>query len=69
MFGDMENLDTDRVEPPKKDYPEKCFSCGRELKEGQGRFRKPKGVFCIGCYSDNDTESNSGTSLPSENAS
>ena len=64
----MEDLDTDNVESSKTDDAEKCFSCGKEFKEGQGRFRKPKGVFCMECYSDNNTESNSGISLSPGNA-
>lgn len=59
VFANMENLDSDNSESPDEDYMEVCYSCGREFKEGQGRFRRPKGVFCIECYSDNNTESNS----------
>lgn len=55
----MEELDSENDEFPEEEAMETCYSCGREFKDGQGRFRRPRGVFCIECYSDNNTESNS----------
>ena len=67
MVVNMENFDTDNIDYSKADDVEKCFSCGMEFREGQGRFRKPKGVFCLGCCPDNNAESSPGrSSLPED---
>ena len=40
----MKNKD-DKEEPI-----EKCSVCGKEFKEGEGRFRTGDQVFCVECY-------------------
>jgi|GEM_PF-3484671 len=29
---------------------ENCVSCGKELKDGDGRFRQNEKVFCLECH-------------------
>ena len=34
----------------KTELREKCSVSGKELKEGDGKFRKPDTIYCVGCY-------------------
>jgi len=31
-------------------YDDVCIFCGRKLLKGEGRFSKPDGLYCVGCY-------------------
>jgi len=39
-----------KIEKDKNELAEKCLTCGKDLKKGDGRFRTIERVYCVKCY-------------------
>jgi hypothetical protein len=43
------------TENDNAELPETCSACGNPIEDGEGRFRKTDGVYCVECCQGGDT--------------